>query len=362
MNLTIERSTLLSALTKIGGIVSRKATIPILSHILITAHKDGRLIFRATNLDIEATVTTTADVHAEGSTCAPADVLLNIAKNSAAGAEIHFDLGARLVVKSGRSRFQVSVLSPDNFPTFADIDGGQAFTMTGAELDGLVGRVQFAAGVDMSRYILTGINFSCRDGELCAAATNVKRIAMSTLPFSAEPFNITLPGALVSEIRRMCAGDNQEIEFTVAQGKVRVDAGETVIIGKLLDGAYVTVVNGIPSETPNSLIVERDVLEASFRRVGVAIDDTARSCMLAISPGKISLSCRAIDIDAADEVECEYSGPSVDIGVNSKNVLEAMAACGTDRIEVRFNGNPHPIVIYPVGDESFFSVCSTLRA
>lgn len=362
MNLTIERSTLLAALTKIGGIVSRKATVPILSHILITAHKDGRLIFRATNLDMEATVTTTADVHAEGSTCALADVLLNIAKNSAAGAEIHFDLGARLVVKSGRSRFQVSVLSPADFPTFADINGGQAFTITGAELDRMLGRVAFSQGIDAGRFALCGVNFAHDGDVMYALATDAKRAAVISRAFDAHEFGIVVPSPMVAEITRACAGLNLDVEVTIAPEKIKVDAGETVIISKLIDCQYSDYRRIVPHELPHELIVNRLAIEAAVRRVMVAIEDTARSCKMIIGDGLIKLTSRGQDLDAADEIECGWSGPEISIGVNSAQLLAAIMACGSDDVLMRLLDADTAFKVQAPGEDAFFSIIMPLKS
>lgn len=358
---TFERQTLLAALTKVSAIVGRKQTVPILSHILIEADK-GAVTFKATSLDMEATVTTRATVGAPGRCCAPADSLLNIAKNASEGADIVLTLKERLNVKSGRSNFNLSVLPPDDFPTFADMPNGQTLTMTGAQMDGLIGRVAFAAGVDASRYILTGINLSAADGAISAGATNVKQLAVSKMDFACEPFNITLPAPLVTEMRRVCGDNNQEVEFTIAQGRVRLDAGETVIVGKLLDGQYVDISRGIPGELPHALTVDRMLIEGAFRRVMVAIDDTARSCRLTIGDGRMRFDSRAQDLDAADEIDIDYSGPEVSIGVNSKNVLDGVSACGSELVEICFGSGEDPLLMRTPSDEAFLSVCSTLRS
>ena len=52
MKLSIERNTLLKAVSHAQSVVERRNTIPILANVLIEA-EDGKVQFRATDLDVE---------------------------------------------------------------------------------------------------------------------------------------------------------------------------------------------------------------------------------------------------------------------------------------------------------------------
>ena len=71
MKVSIERNTLLRAMSRAQGVVERRTTIPILSNVLIEADGD-RLSFRATDLDIEVVDRVAAQVERAGATTVPA--------------------------------------------------------------------------------------------------------------------------------------------------------------------------------------------------------------------------------------------------------------------------------------------------
>ena len=90
MKLTIERAALLKALAHVQSVVERRNTIPILSNVLITAHK-GRLSLAATDMDLAITETVEANAGKTGSTTAPAHTLYEIVRKLPDGAQVELE-------------------------------------------------------------------------------------------------------------------------------------------------------------------------------------------------------------------------------------------------------------------------------
>ena len=125
MKLTIERSHALAALAKVTGAVPSRSTIPVLNNIRVTA-TDASVEFRGTDMDMESVATTTADVLAVGATTIDAGKFREIVNAAAPGSEIMLELtddDPRMLVKSGRSRFKLPVLSADDYPAMPTYDG-----------------------------------------------------------------------------------------------------------------------------------------------------------------------------------------------------------------------------------------------
>ena len=75
MEIRINRAELLTELAPMQGIVERKSTIPVLSHILLKA-KDGKLHIAATDLEVSLTSSCDGDVTESGSIATQAKKLL----------------------------------------------------------------------------------------------------------------------------------------------------------------------------------------------------------------------------------------------------------------------------------------------
>ena len=121
MKLTIERAILLKALGHVQSVVERRNTIPILSNVLMSA-SHGQLAFSATDLDMEITDASPAQVEGPGQITAPAHTLYEIVRKIPEGADVSLSYTGddpRLQVHAGRSRFNLPVLPAGDFPTMS---------------------------------------------------------------------------------------------------------------------------------------------------------------------------------------------------------------------------------------------------
>lgn len=359
MNLVIERNALLSAITKVATIVARKSTIPIISNILLEA--DGLVLtIRATNLEIEATVSTHAEVSQSGSICVPADALLNIAKNASEGAEISLTLEDRLIVKSGRSRFKLATLPAIDFPTFAELVKPTELTMTTAQLQSLVGRTAFAVSKDASRFFITGVRLFSDGKTLGSVSTDGKRMAVYENVISGKGVECTIPAPFVNEIGRMTGGD--AVTARVTAEKLQIVAPDLTITGKLIDMDYAVWRRVIPTDLPNVATVDCDELLTALRRVQLAIEDESHSCRLVFGDGVIRTSARTSEADAADEVEANYDGPETELGVNSAHMIEALSALNADVAEIAFKDKGYGMIVRSATSGDFINVIMPLKS
>ena len=104
MKLSIERNTLLKAVSHAQSVVERRNTIPILANVLIEA-EDDKVQFRATDLDVEIVDRVQAKVDSTGSTTVSAVLLHEIARKLPDGALIELTAdteSSRLKVEAGR--------------------------------------------------------------------------------------------------------------------------------------------------------------------------------------------------------------------------------------------------------------------
>ena len=366
MNLTIERSVLLSALTRIGGVVSRKNTIPILSCVMLDTTGDGRLLFRSTNLDMEATGTTAATITQPGTVCVSAEKLTAIAKNASEGADISMVLDTaptRLIVKSGRSRFSLATLPPIDFPVFPAMDDGQTFTLQSADLERLLSWPSFAMGKDAGRAYLQTVAFFHADGALYGIATNGMRLASASV---AAPdigdFGVLVPEMVVNEVRRGLASAVEEVVVCVSGTKISITTRDSAITSKLLDYKFTDYRRVIPVDFVSIFTASTADLSLAIRRAMIAVADMdAHGGRMVLTTGAARITARTSEADAEDEIECGYKGDELIMGINTLHMLEALSSCGCATAEICLTDKRGPMVIRPEGDGSLINVIMPLR-
>src|SRR5690349_5886015 len=165
MKVTVERSALLKSLGHVHRVVERRNTIPILSNVLIRAEA-GQLSLKATDLDLEVTESFAADVGQPGATTVPAHVIYEIVRKLPDGSQVSLettgDVG-QVLIRSGRSRFNLQSLPETDFPDLATGDMSHRFTLSSVELKRLIEKTQFAISTEETRYYLNGIYFHVMD-------------------------------------------------------------------------------------------------------------------------------------------------------------------------------------------------------
>ena len=186
MKATIERATLLRCLSHVQSVVERRNTIPILSNVLIDADAGGGVKVMATDLDLQVVETmTAASVEGAGAITVSAHLLFDIARKLPDGSQVSLETADnRMVVKAGRSRFQLPTLPRDDFPVIVEGELPTSFELPARELAEMIDRTRFAISTEETRYYLNGIFLHVSDEArpvLKAAATDGHRLARYTL-------------------------------------------------------------------------------------------------------------------------------------------------------------------------------------
>ncbi|MEA2905469.1 MAG: polymerase subunit beta [Alphaproteobacteria bacterium] len=335
MKVTVERAELLKSLGHVHRVVERRNTIPILANVLIKADR-SKLSFKATDLDLEVTETIAAEVSPGGSTTVPAHMFYEIVRKLPEGAQIVLEASgdrAVLAIRAGRSRFTLQTLPESDFPDLAAGDMTHNFKLGAADLKRLIDKTQFAISTEETRYYLNGIYLHGAGvgpmQMLRAVATDGHRLAQVELPLPAGAVGmpgIIVPRKTVAEVQRLIEDSEAEVAIELSQGKIRFTLGDVVLTSKLIDGTFPDYGRVIPQGNDKELIVDKKEFEQAVDRVSTVSSERGRAVKLSLSPGKLMLSVTNPDSGSAtEEVEVEYGSDPLDIGFNSRYLLDIAA-------------------------------------
>lgn len=334
MQLIIGRAELSRAIGAVAKAIESRNTIPILSHVLLDA-TEGELRLAGTDLDILATATAKADVSAPGRVCVDAKLIGDIA-NKAGNDDISLSLAdGMLTVKSGRSRFTLQTLAADDFPHMRSDDFAATFEI---DIAAMFAPVQFAISNEETRYFLNGVFFKGEDGKLTAVATDGHRLAKKTVESDAEFAGVIVP-------RKLCGMlPKGGVTVSVNERQIRIDAGDLVLVSKLIDGTFPDYERVIPRQNDKVVTVNRDAFLKASERVVTVSSVKGRSVKLSVAPGSIKLAARSDIGEASDEVEANYSGEPIDIGFNSQYVCDMLAVMPAGDVTVAMQENGPALV------------------
>jgi DNA polymerase III subunit beta len=332
MQVTLERAALLKALGHVHRVVERRTTIPILSNILFAA--DGSsVLLKATDLDLEVTDKLPADVGQPGATTLPAHILYEIVRKLPDGAQVSLEAtgdAAQLLLRSGRSRFQLQALPESDFPDLAAGDFTHRFSLGAADLKKLIDKTQFAISNEETRYYLNGIFVHTTDvgGKtmLRAVATDGHRLARIEMPApsgAAGMPGVIIPRKAVAEVQKLIEDQDSAVTVEISPTKARFSFGDVVLITKLIDGTFPDYGRVIPASNDKFLTVERQPFANAVDRVSTISSERGRAVKLAMADNKLTLSVTNPDSGSAvEELEVDYDAAPLEIGFNARYLLD----------------------------------------
>ncbi|MBB4304480.1 DNA polymerase-3 subunit beta [Rhodobium orientis] len=371
MKVTLERADLLKSLTHVHRVVERRSTIPILSNVLMRA-EGGEMRLKATDLDLEVSETVAAMIEQPGATTIPAHMLYDIVRKLPDGAETVLETAgddSLMTLSSGRSNFSLQMLPETDFPDLTAGTFSHSFEIDARELKRLVDRTQFAISTEETRYYLNGIYFHTTElnGEtvLRAVATDGHRLAQADTkaPEGAAGMpGIIVPRKTVGEIQKLVEDPEATVQVELSDAKIRFTIGSVVLTSKLIDGTFPDYARVIPQNNDKELIVDRDPFKEAVDRVSTISSERGRAVKLQLAEGRLVLTVNNPDSGSAtEELAVDYQAEDLEIGFNSRYLLDITAQLSSDTIVFLLADPGSPTLIRDKGDKGTLYVLMPMR-
>ncbi|MBO6717811.1 MAG: DNA polymerase III subunit beta [Rhizobiaceae bacterium] len=371
MRVVLERSNLLKSLNHVHRVVERRNTIPILSNVLLNA--DGAsLEMKATDLDLEVTEATPANVEQGGATTVPAHLLYDIVRKLAEGAEVMLKTdegGATMSVISGRSNFKLQCLPQSDFPQLTAGSFSHIFRLDSISLKALIESTQFAISTEETRYYLNGIYLHAHEAggalKLRAVATDGHRLARAEIdaPAGSEGMpGIIVPRKTVSELQKLVDDPDVAVTIELSDTKIRFTIGSVVLTSKLIDGTFPDYERVIPTGNDKKLVLDRQTFAAAVDRVSTISSERGRAVKMSIAEGQVTLTVNNPDSGSAtEELAADYASDPIDIGFNAKYLLDVAAQLSGGEARFMLADAGSPTLIHDTADDRTLYVLMPMR-
>ncbi len=328
MNFVISSASLLKHLQGISGVLSTSNALPILDNFLFEI-SEGQLTVSAS--DLETTMRTTMEVEAKegGKIAIPAKLLLDVLKNlpdqpctflvdmDTCAVEIAYDNGkSKMVGYNG-----------DEFPRTPELENSSSIRVSGEIIANAINKTLFATGIDDLRPVMSGVFCQFSPENITFVATDAHKLVRYTRTDSqaSGSSSFILPKKPLNLLKTNLKGD-EEVQLDYNDSNAVFTFNDVVLICRLIDGKYPNYEAVIPKENPNVLTIDRVQFLSSIKRVSIFANKTTHQIKLKLAGSELALSAEDIDFanEANERLTCNYSGEDLEIGFNSRFVMEML--------------------------------------
>ena len=372
MKFKINRDHFTNGLSQVLNVVGSKATMPILSNVLIEAEKD-QIFLTTTNLDLGIRCQIKADVKETGSVTLPVKRLAGIVRELP-NVDVSVDGSANHQVKltSGGSNFKIMGIGKEDFPPLPEFGDEKSYTLEQSELTEMLKSVAYAQSNDETRYILNGVYFSFGEGKLTLVATDGRRLAHISKEMEVPADSagaIILPAKTVSELLRLLdKGEKLKINFNERRAAFQIasdndDSGlvdSIYLYSKVVEGNYPNYQQVIPKETHQRIKLERELLLQCVHRAALVCSEKANSVKMKLTNNLLEITAQSPDFGEAHEsMAIDYTGPDLQVAFNPQFVIDPLRALNKDEVFLEVKDDVSPGVIKTL--ESFICVVMPVR-
>ena len=341
MNFIVSSSTLLKHLQSISGVLSTSNTLPILDNFLFEIG-EGQLTVSAS--DLETTMRTTLEVEANeaGKIAIPAKLLLDVLKNlpdqpctflvdkTNFAVEIAYDNGkSKMVGYNG-----------DDFPRIPGIENANTIKVSGDIISKAINKTIFASGNDELRPVMSGVFCQFTPTDITFVATDAHKLVRyrRTDSQATGSSSFILPKKPLNLLKSNLNG-SEEVQIEYNESNAVFTFNDIILVCRLIDGKYPNYEAVIPKENPNVLTIDRQQFLSSIKRVSIFANKTTHQVKLRLAGSELSLSAEDIDFsnEANERLTCNYDGDDMEIGFNSRFLLEMLNNLDTSEVKLEMS-------------------------
>ena len=359
MKFTCSQQTLAKALNTVSKAVSTRTTLPILKGILLEAKADGTLILTASDLEISIQKKVEAEVQQEGSVVVISklfgDIIRKLPNEDISIEETEDN---NILIKTNSSEFTVMSLPVEEFPKIGEKENNSKPLVFDREIfKDMVRKTAFAASIDESKGILVGILTEINEDAVNMVSLDGFRLALAKEKMnSAEESKFIISAKIMNEISKIVSDDDTDSDINIFLGdkKAVFNIGNTEVVLRLMEGEFIKYRDIIPSDGTINVKVGKEILLESIERASLLAKEGKNNLIkMTIKNDLLTVTSRSEEGNVKEQIVMEKTGDDLEIGFNSKFVIDVLKVIDDEEISMVFKTGTSPCVVRPVEGDAY---------
>jgi DNA polymerase III subunit beta len=351
MKFIISRNELNKMIGRIQNVISPKSTIPILANVLIEA-TDTEIIFTATDLTVGMKCYTEAKVLEKGAITLPARRFFQLIRElTSENIEIatHAD-HPTAIIKADSSVFHLNGMEENEFPSLPSLSGAKQIKISQNALKENLFQTSFAISRDDNRYVLMGMLLQIEEQKAIFVGTDGKRLAKSQRTINTDSdFNgqFVIPLKAIEEMQKNLESNEDELAtLHLLEDKVALETNRTLIVTKLLTGAYPDFNQVIPASSEINVSLHVEELSTLLKQIILFTADANSSVRFTFNEGQLTLLANSLEIGRGKvSMPVDYSNEQIEIAFNPNYFLDILRHTKDETVTLDLSDAFNPGVI-----------------
>jgi DNA polymerase-3 subunit beta len=352
MKFIVNSTALLKELQKLNSVISSNNTLPILDNFLfeITSNK---MTIIASDLEVTMMTTITVEADTNGSITIPARILTDTLKTFS-NQPLTFIIDTEtfgIEMSSEMGNYKLAGQNADEFPKTPRLSASSSTIFGGDILANAINKTLFASGNDELRPVMSGVFCELSSEQVTFVTTDAHKLVKHTRTdlSSDRTASFIIPKKPLNILKNNIS-ENEDVKLEFNDTNALFSFDNNTIICRLIDGKYPNYEAVIPKDNPNKLTIKKAVLLSSIKRVSIYANKTTHQIRLKIAGSELQITSEDLDFanKAEERLSCQYEGTDLEIGFNSKFVIDMLNNIGAEQISLEMSAPNRAGIILPL--------------
>lgn len=361
MKIKVSQENLLERIQIVQNIVSSRATLPILSNMMIET-RGNKMKLYTTDLDIGISCEIAVETLEDGAITIPAKKFSDIIRELPPGEiTISVKKNNQVDIEGNKCRFKLTGLPKEEFPKFPEFKDKEVFKVEQGVLKEMLKMTSFAVSHEEARYVLNGILLEIDGDTIRAVATDGRRLAKTEKKVGMsvkKEVHAIIPIKAVQELIRNL-GDEGNVSFVMGANQVLFDIDGTLIATRLIEGEFPNYNQVIPPPVSPKIRINTQLLLSAIKRANLLTTPDFQAIKFEVFSDKLVVSKTTPDVgESREEVGIEYGGKEMIIGFNPQFFIDALKNVSAEDIELELSG-PDKVGVFRI--KEYLYLASPMR-
>ncbi len=353
MKFVVSSSKLLKEINALNSVISSNPIVPILENFLFQISNG---ILKITASDSQTTIISEIEVDAteEGNIAVPAKMLTDTLKNlPSQPVTFNFDFNTYgLEISSDNGRYKISCENATDYLRIPSIQSKNSIDIPANVLLDAISYTLFAASSDEMKPEINGVNFRFNENSTTFVSTDGHRLIRYRRVdiTSAEQVSIIIQKKALSHLKALLPATAANVSMESDRSNIFFTFENLQVICRLIDERFPDIENAIPTSNNNTIEIKRLALLNSLKRISIYANKSTNQIRLLVKGSELQISAEDLDFsnEANERLACKHDGDDLEIGFNSKFLIEVLSNLHSDDIIIKLDQPNRAGLIFPV--------------